>query len=242
VVPGGGFEGELSMALSIARKAVVAAVAVAAIGGVSLGSSAVAAPSTPAPSAPASGTSATAPATVVAKRAAALRKQAPRVVTQAIGNGRVDGLRWSVALEFYPTLPKGYTPPALKGSSVSATSLLCQRMYIGGVRIDHQGGRWSDCQAVNGANDAQGSGSMGLWGLQDKGTSGTRLMVSDPAAEVAYGVLTFSDGSSVKAATVGVPGTGYRAWAAPIADGKTIAVVDQYDGQDHQLTHDTFWR
>ncbi|MFB7109752.1 hypothetical protein [Streptomyces sp. NPDC056291] len=229
------------MALSIARKAVIAAVAAAAIGGVSLGASAVAAPPAPAsgPAVQRSGAS----ATVVAKRDAASQKQAPRVVTQVIGKGRVDGQRWSVALEFYPTLPEGFTLPTQPdGTTVPGTSLLCQRMYIGGVRIDHQGGRWSDCQPVNGAHDPQGTGSMGLWGLQDKGTSGTRLMVANPEADVAYGVLAFSDGSSVKAATVGVPGTDYRAWAAPIANGKTIAAVDQYDAHHHRLSHDTYWR
>jgi hypothetical protein len=166
----------------------------------------------------------------------------PGKISADVGNGQVDGLRWSAVLEFYPTLPEGYTPPALPDApAVPASSLLCRRMYIGGVRIDHQGGRWSDCQAVNGVNDAQGSGDMGLWGLQDKGTSGTRLMVSSPAAGVAYGVLTFSDGSSVKAVTVGVPGSGYRAWAVPVADGRTITAVDQYDAEDHRLTHDTYW-
>ncbi|MFE4413603.1 hypothetical protein [Streptomyces sp. NPDC056821] len=167
----------------------------------------------------------------------------PGKASARVGEGTVDGQRWSVALEFYPTLPEGFTLPTQPdGTTVPGTSLLCQRMYIGGVRIDHQGGRWSDCQPVNGAHDPQGTGSMGLWGLQDKGTSGTRLMVANPEADVAYGVLTFSDGSSVKAATVGVPGTDYRAWAAPIPNGKMIATVDQYDTHHHRLSHDTNWR
>ncbi|MGW9597678.1 hypothetical protein ACWHLZ_46395 [Streptomyces chartreusis] len=67
-------------------------------------------------------------------------------------------------------------------------------------------------------------------------------MVANPEADVAYGVLTFSDGSSVKAATVCVAGTDYRAWATPIANGKAIANVDQYDAHQHQLTYDTNWR
>ncbi|MER6421362.1 hypothetical protein [Streptomyces sp. NPDC001137] len=165
------------------------------------------------------------------------------MVTQVIGSGRVDGHRWSVALEFHRTLPKGYALPRLPdGSSAQGTSLLCQRMYIGGVRIDHQGGPWSDCQPVTGTQDPHASVEMGLWGLHDKGLSGSRLMVSNPEADVAYGVLSLSDGSHVKATTVTVPGTTYRAWAAPIPNGQTITAVDQYDTHDNRLTHDTNWR
>ncbi|MBA9055314.1 hypothetical protein [Streptomyces murinus] len=160
-----------------------------------------------------------------------------------IGKGRVDGHRWSVALEFHRTLPKGYTLPTLPdGASAPGTSLLCQRMYIGGVRIDHQGGPWSDCQPVTGTNDPGPAGEMGLWGLHDKGLDGSRLMVANPEPDVAYGVITLSNGHRVKAATVTVPGTTYRAWAAPIPDGQTITAVDQYDSRHQQLTHDTNWR
>ncbi|MFF4356402.1 hypothetical protein [Streptomyces sp. NPDC001604] len=225
------------MALSFARKAALATVAVAALGGISFGASASEAASGPAVH-PAS-----APASVVAKQPASAHRQVPQVVTQVIGSGRVDGHRWSVALEFHRTLPKGYTLPRLPdGSSAQGTSLLCQRMYIGGVRIDHQGGPWSDCQPVTGTQDPHASGEMGLWGLHDKGLSGSRLMVSNPEADVAYGVLTLSDGTHVKATTVTVPGTTYRAWAAPIPNGQTITAVDQYDTHDKRLTHDTNWR
>ncbi|MGW2716281.1 hypothetical protein [Streptomyces sp. NPDC001492] len=215
----------------------MAAVAVAALGGISFGASASEAASGPAAH-PAS-----APASVVAKRPASAHRQVPQVVTQVIGSGRVDGHRWSVALEFHRTLPKGYTLPRLPdGSSAQGTSLLCQRMYIGGVRIDHQGGPWADCQPVTGTQDPHASGEMGLWGLHDKGLSGSRLMVSNPEADVAYGVLSLSDGTHVKATTVTVPGTTYRAWAAPIPNGQTITAVDQYDTHDNRLTHDTNWR
>ncbi|MFE0627782.1 hypothetical protein ACFW3D_12505 [Streptomyces sp. NPDC058864] len=228
------------MALSFARKAGMATAAAIAIGAVSLGASAVAAPAGPAaPAAHRAG----APAAVAAKAVAAPRKQAPQVVTQLIGKGRVDGKRWSVALEFHRTLPEGYDlPTAPDGTPAPGTALLCQRMYIDGVRIDHQGGPWSDCQPVTGAHDLAGSGSMGLWGFQDKGTTGSRLMVSNPDADVAYGVVVLTDGTRLKAATVTVPGTGYRAWAVAIPDGRTIAAVDQYDSRHHRLTHDTYWR
>ncbi|MFD8202893.1 hypothetical protein [Streptomyces sp. NPDC059701] len=165
------------------------------------------------------------------------------MVTQAIGTGRVDGQRWSVALEFHETLPTGYTLPTLPDGSVApGTSLLCQRMFIGGVRIDHQGGPWTDCQPVTGTDDPSASGGMGLWGLHDKGLTGSRLMVSNPEADVAYGVVSLSDGTRMKATTVTVPGTAYRAWAAAIPNGKTITTVDQYDAHHHRLSHDTNWR
>ncbi|MEV5802570.1 hypothetical protein [Streptomyces collinus] len=226
------------MALSFARKAAMAAAALAALGGVSFGASA----SEAAPG-QAAHHRASAPASVAAKRSAPAHRQEPQVVTQVIGGGRVDGHRWSVALEFHPTLPKGYTPPKLPdGTTTQGTSLLCQRMYIGGVRIDHQGGPWSDCQTVTGTQDPGASGGMGLWGLHDKGTSGTRLMVSTPETEVAYGVVSLSDGTHVRATTVKVPGTTYRAWAAPLPGGKTITTVDQYDTHGNRLTHDTYWR
>ncbi|QKW25997.1 hypothetical protein HUT11_07695 [Streptomyces seoulensis] len=227
------------MALSPGRKAARAAVAVAALGGMSFGASAIAA--TPGPAAH----KASAPASAAAARTASAHQRTPRppqVVTQVIGRGTVDGHRWSVALEFHRTLPKGYTLPTLPdGTTPVASSLLCQRMYIGGVRIDHQGGPWADCQPVDGAHDARVAGELGLWGLHDKGVSGSRLMVANPEAAVAYGVLSLSDGTRVKAATVTVPGTVYRAWAAPIPDGRTITAVDQYDARHRLLSHDTNW-
>ncbi|MFE0627780.1 hypothetical protein ACFW3D_12495 [Streptomyces sp. NPDC058864] len=164
-------------------------------------------------------------------------------VTVPVGGGTTGGVPWSVALEFHRTLPEGYDlPTAPDGTPASGTALLCQRMYIGGIRIDHQGGRWSDCQPVTGPHDPAGSGSMGLWGLQDKGTTGSRLIVSNPEADVAYGIVSLTDGTRLKASTVTVPGTGYRAWAVAIPDGRTIAAVDQYDSRHHRLTHDTQWR
>ncbi|MFD4954106.1 hypothetical protein [Streptomyces sp. NPDC058451] len=225
------------MALSFARKAAIAAVAVAAFGGISFGASAIAATSGPTVQ-PAS-----APVSVVAERSAPAHQQVPQVVTQVIGKGRVDGHRWSVALEFHRTLPKGYTLPQVSdGTTAPSTSLLCQRMFIGGVRIDHQGGPWADCQPVTGTDDPQTAGGMGLWGSHDKGLSGTRLMVSNPEADVAYGVVSLSDGTRVKATTATVPGTTYRAWAGPIPNGQTITTVDQYDTHHHRLSHDTNWR
>ncbi|MGX4694944.1 hypothetical protein [Streptomyces sp. JNUCC 63] len=167
----------------------------------------------------------------------------PSTVSVRVAEGTTDGHRWSVALEFHRTLPQGYALPTLPdGTTAPGTSLLCQRMFIGGVRIDHQGGPWADCQPVTGTHDPRPSGGMGLWGLHDKGLSGSRLMVSNPEANVAYGVVSLSDGTRVKATTVTVPGTTYRAWAAPIPNGQTITAVDQYDAHHHRLSHDTNWR
>lgn len=219
----------------------MATAAAVAIGAVSFGASAVAAPAGPA--APAAHRVGASPAAVAAKAVAAPRKQTPQVVTQLIGKGRVDGKPWSVALEFHRSLPEGYElPTAPNGTTAPGTALLCQRMYIDGVRIDHQGGPWSDCQPVTSTHDPAGSGGMGLWGFQDKGTSGSRLMVSNPEADIAYGIVNLTDGTRLKAPTVTVPGTDYRAWAVAIPNGKTISAVDQYDKRHHRLTHDTYWR
>ncbi|MFY4720127.1 hypothetical protein [Streptomyces sp. LaBMicrA B280] len=181
---------------------------------------------------------AVAPARLPAPPASSPSTPAPSTVTVRVGDGTADGKRWSVALEFHPAPPKGYVPPP---HNDSGTSLLCQRMYIGGVRIDHQGGPWSDCQPVTGTNDPGPAGEMGLWGLHDKGLDGSRLMVANPEPDIAYGLITLTDGHRIKATTVTVPGTGYRAWAAAIPDGRTIAAVDQYDNHHHRLTHDTNW-
>ncbi|SCF95889.1 hypothetical protein GA0115258_1187110, partial [Streptomyces sp. LamerLS-31b] len=88
----------------------MAAVAVAALGGVSF-FGASASEAAPGPAGHASSTPAPAPASAVVERSVSARRQAPQVVTRVIGKGRVDGHRWSVALEFHRTLPKGYTLP-----------------------------------------------------------------------------------------------------------------------------------
>ncbi|MFG2303508.1 hypothetical protein [Actinacidiphila glaucinigra] len=67
-------------------------------------------------------------------------------------------------------------------------------------------------------------------------------MVSNPEADTAYGIVNLTDGTHLKAPTVTVPGTDYRAWAVAIPNGKTISAVDQYDKRHHRLTHDTYWR
>ncbi|SNT16151.1 hypothetical protein [Actinacidiphila glaucinigra] len=167
----------------------------------------------------------------------------PGPLTVSVDGGTTGGAPWSVTLEFHRSLPEGYElPTAPDGTTASGTALLCQRMYIGGVRIDHQGGPWSDCQPVTGSHDPAGSGSMGLWGFHGKGTSGSRLMVSNAEADIAYGIVNLTDGTHLKANTVTVPGTDYRAWAVAIPNGKTISAVDQYDKRHHRLTHETQWR
>lgn len=235
------------MTLSLAQKVGVAAAAVVAIGGASFGATAFAAGGQQDGHRAGAAVAAQPAGKPAAAKAA---HAAPRRVSQLIGKGVVDGLAWSVTLEYYPTLPDGYElPEAGKGMPAGAkkalqgkSSLLCQRMVINGVRIDYQGGPWSDCQPVDGAHDPGAAGGAGLWGLQDKGTSGSRLFVANPEANVAYGVVRLSDGTDLKSTTVTVPGTSYRAWAVAIPNGKTIAAVDSYDAQDNLLDHDTVWR
>jgi hypothetical protein len=173
---------------------------------------------------------------------AASPSQRSTSVDVTVGHGMVDGLRWSVALEFYPTLPKGYVVPAKAEKAAGESSLVCQRMVIGGVRVDHEGGPWADCQPVDGAHDSSRRGGAGLWGLRDKGTAGSRLFVANVQAGVAYGMVNLSDGSRLKATATTVPGTSYRAFAVAITTGKTITSVDTYNTSHRRLTHDTSWR
>jgi hypothetical protein len=242
------------VALSRFQKIAATGAAAAAIGGTAFSASAFAsapgsAGSTGAAARPAA-VAAGHPAAVARTVKAAAHAAADVPVRRVVGHGRVDGQAWSVTLEYYRSLPAGFPaaakalPGAVKGAPATtpATGLLCQRMVIGGVLIDHQGGPWADCRPVEGAHDPGAAGSEGLWGSQDKGTSGTRLMVGDTDATVAYGVLTFSDGSRATGHAVTVPHTSYRAWAVAIPDGKTIATVDTYDANHHLLSSEDYWR
>ncbi|SHN09105.1 hypothetical protein [Actinacidiphila paucisporea] len=156
-------------------------------------------------------------------------------VSALVAQGSVGGTAWSVTLEFYPTLPQDF-------AGASARSLLCQRMVIGGVRVDHQGGPWSDCHLGDGPDDVRQNGEAGLWGLHEKGTSGFRLFVAHSEPTVAYGVVTLTDGDRLQAPAAAVPGTVIHAWAVAIAAGRTIASVDQYDVRHRLVSHETQWR
>jgi len=175
---------------------------------------------------------------------AAPPRQGHAPISAAGLHGVVDGRRWSVVWEFYPTLPKGFGLPSRDGATSPAgkSSLVCQRMVIGGVRIDHQGGPWADCTTVQGTHDPSRAGEAGLWGLHEKGTSGTRLFVANPEADVAYGVVNLKNHTPLKATTITIPGTSYRAWAVAIPNGQTITSVDTYNTHHQRLSHDTYWR
>jgi hypothetical protein len=126
-----------------------------------------------APAAPAAPAVHPAPAARAAHPAEAARPAAApasrRVRTLPVSHGVVDGTAWSVSLEYYAYVPAGYDADPDR----TITGVVCQRMYIGGVRVDHQGGPWSDCWGVTGPGDTYGNGSTGLWGFQDKGLSGS---------------------------------------------------------------------
>ncbi|KRV48646.1 hypothetical protein AQ490_24230 [Wenjunlia vitaminophila] len=162
-------------------------------------------------------------------------------LSRVVGSGTVDGVPWSVTLEFHRTLPDGYTPPSFPGMDApEGESLLCERTVIDGVRVDHQGGPWSGCTVVDGAKDF--NEQMALRGLSDKGTTGTRVLTAQPGATVARATVTFSDGETRSARVVALPGTNYRGFAVPIAEGETIEAVDTYDAQNDLVSHDTNWR
>ncbi|MDX2565232.1 hypothetical protein PV371_37125 [Streptomyces sp. TX20-6-3] len=163
------------------------------------------------------------------------------VVSQVVGSGVVDGKSWSVTANFYPTFPAGFKVPAKADKGLAGKSLLCRQTVIGGVRVDHQGGKWSGCQVVNGTSDIIGTGA-GLHGLGDKGLTGIRIFMGNPDAKVTRAVITLQDGRHLKADVQTLPGTNYRSFAIPLGKGQTIASVDQYDAGNHRLTHDTFWR
>lgn len=230
------------MALSRTSKMVaLAGVTAAAIGGIAFGPSAFASTTglTHHAAAPVSAKAGT------AGTAAKTGKAAPKAVSQEIGHGTVDGTAWSVNLKFYPTLPAGWQPPTSPPgmpAQPTPTALLCQQMTLGGVQIDHQAGQWADCQGVVGAHDLSFGGGAGLWGFENKGTSGDRLFVADTVDGVAYGKVTLTNGDVLTGKVSTVPGTGYHAWAVAIPDNRTIASVDMYDANDHVVDHDTDWR
>ncbi|MFE0801324.1 hypothetical protein [Streptomyces sp. NPDC058812] len=166
-----------------------------------------------------------------------------RNVARTVGSGIIDGKEWSVTLRFYPEVPRDF-PSAdwISGfgdSRPEDPALLCQRVFIGGVQVDHQAGPWAGCSVVDGRGDfVEGAG---LHGLTDKGTSGTRIFVGNPASGTATARLTLDGGTVRTADVVTLPGTSYRAFALPIADRETIASVDTFDGQGNRLTHETYW-
>ncbi|GAA3979783.1 hypothetical protein GCM10022384_31520 [Streptomyces marokkonensis] len=166
-----------------------------------------------------------------------------RTAARIVGSGIIDGKEWSVTLQFYPEItegfPSGDLASGLGGSRPGDPSLLCQRVFIGAVQVDHQAGPWAGCAVVDGRDDSvEGAG---LHGLTDKGTSGTRIFVGNPASGTATARLTLDGGTVRTAEVVTLPGTSYRAFALPIADGETIASVDTFDGQGNRLTHETYW-
>ena len=174
--------------------------------------------------------------------AAAAKAALPEMSSVLVGQGRMGHVSWKVVLEYYRHLPRGYrvpTPP----TGVPApkyTGLLCERMYLGGVRVDHQGGPWSDCNGVNGATQPIGT-EEGLYGLTAKGTSGYRLFVGETSAPVGYAVLTFTDGHSYRANSAHLRGTGFNAYAIPISKGRYIRSVDTFTADGHRLSHETYW-
>ncbi|MGW1412267.1 hypothetical protein [Streptomyces sp. NPDC002403] len=108
--------------------------------------------------------------------------------------------------------------------------------------MDHQGGKWSGCQVVNGTSDITSQGA-GLHGPGDKGLTGIRIFIGNPDAKVTRAVITLQHGRHLKASVRrALSGTDHRSFAIPLGKGQTIASVDQYDASNHRLTHDTFWR
>lgn len=163
---------------------------------------------------------------------------AHRVRTLPVSHGVVDGKAWSVSLEYYAYVPAGYDADPDR----TITGVVCQRMYIDGVRIDHQGGPWSDCWGVTGPDDTYGNGGTGLWGFQDKGLSGSRLFVGVPYPGAARVEVTLDDGTVLRDRVTTLAHTVFGGWAVAIPDGRTIDSLDTYDAAGVLISHDTDWR
>ncbi|MFE1165580.1 hypothetical protein, partial [Streptomyces sp. NPDC058829] len=146
--------------------------------------------------------------------------------SRVVRSGDIDGTEWSVTLTFHPSVPDGFPSADTSvgdtagrdadggsggGSRPEDLSLLCQRVFIGGVQVDHQAGRWAGCSVVDGeADSAQGAG---LHSLSEKGLSGTRIFVGNPASGTVTARLTLDGGTVRTAEVVTLPGTSYRAFA-----------------------------
>jgi hypothetical protein len=195
-----------------------------------------------APAAPAAPAVHPAPAARAAHPAEAARPAAApasrRVRTLPVSHGVVDGTAWSVSLEYYAYVPAGYDADPDR----TITGVVCQRMYIGGVRVDHQGGPWSDCWGVTGPGDTYGNGSTGLWGFQDKGLSGSRLFVGIPNPGAARVEVTLDDGTVLRDRVTTLAHTVFGGWAVAIPDGRVIESLDTYDAAGVLISHDTDWR
>ncbi|MET9994316.1 hypothetical protein ABZ061_32835 [Streptomyces mutabilis] len=176
--------------------------------------------------------------------------------SRVVSSGDIDGKEWSVTLTFHPEVPDDFPSADTAagdtadrdadggsgfggGSRPEDLSLLCRRVFIGGVQVDHQAGRWAGCSVVDGeADSVQGAG---LHSLSGKGLSGTRIFVGNPASGTVTARLTLDGGAVRTAQVVTLPGTSYRAFALPVAEGETIASVDTFDGQGNRLTHEAYW-
>lgn len=155
---------------------------------------------------------------------ASLSASAAAVPQAEVGSGVLDGIPWSVRLVLLPP-------------SVSSGRMACPRMTIGGVRVDAAGGPLADCENAP-TDSALGRGG----GVYVAHGSGLRLYLSLGADDDASAVITFQDGSSARAQSVTVPGTAVNALVVPIAPGRRIAVIDEYDSHGHRVQHLTGFR
>lgn len=153
------------------------------------------------------------------------------------GSGTLDGKRWSVALEYHAKLPSDFETRGKMGASAPGMGLLCTRVTIGGIRVDHQGGPWADCSLTS--RSGSSDGGAGLFSLTGKGLTGSRVLVGTPGRNVTRVVVTFTDGDQLQASVKSLIGTQYRAYAVPVASGRTISTVDEYNAANQRVGHET---
>jgi hypothetical protein len=171
-----------------------------------------------------------------------------------VGEGRVDGQAWKVTLTYYPTFPKGFTPPPqtpppgwpknLPWHPHTGHSLICLNVSLGGQSLS--GGPLDSCDIVNGPYDLNDGGQGALWGTHDKGTTGTHLLIvrltNTTGPTTTHAVATYRNGHHLTVPAIPLPGTEDRAYAIPVPAANPLATVDEYDAHYHLTSHTTQWR
>lgn len=154
-----------------------------------------------------------------------------RPLSARIGSGTVDGLRWSVTFEYYAKAPEGYQPHA---GVPPHTPVLCERMYVGGVRVDRAGGDWSDCDYTAGENPAS-VGAYGSFLADGPHQNGYLVFLGKPVAGTTHTVVVLSDGRHLTARAVAVPGIGVRRYAFAYGPGESVVSRTDYDAANTPL-------
>ncbi|GAB2611918.1 hypothetical protein GCM10027168_50870 [Streptomyces capparidis] len=155
------------------------------------------------------------------------------VTSTGVASGTMDGLSWSVRLEYHPRLPADYH----EERGPQARGLLCERILIGGTRVDAEGGPWSGCTPVAGPRDVVPQ--AGVHVVDEPGAARSRVLAAQPGPDVARAVITYAGGERRTAEVAAVPGTAFRGYAFPVRKGQYIEAVEEYDAHGALLSRET---